>query len=145
MNIRKNASRGDGDASEKLVEFLIVADSQLNVTWDYPCTLVIPCCIASKLKNLSCKVFEHGCKVDRCSCADALGVSTLAKIAGNAADGELKSCLGALCSARASMLAATAFTFTTSAMRRTQDLILIGRTGKLDFEGRGAMHVSCSI
>ena len=43
------------------------------------------------------------------------------------------------------MLAATAFTFTTSAMRRTQDLILIGRTGKLDFEVVGAMHVSCSI
>jgi hypothetical protein len=49
---------------EKLVQFLIVADGQLEMTRDDTGLLVVTGGITSQLENFGSKVFEDGSKVD---------------------------------------------------------------------------------
>ncbi len=60
LDVGENTTLGDGHTSEKFVQLLIVADSQLKVTGDDTGLLVVTGGVASQLENLSSEVFEDG-------------------------------------------------------------------------------------
>ena len=77
MDVRKNTSLGDGDASEKFVKLFVVSDSKLDVSWDDSGLLVITSGVTGKLKDFSSKVFKDSSKVDRGSGSDTGSVFSL--------------------------------------------------------------------
>ena len=53
MNIGKYTALGDGDVTEKLIQLLVVADGELEMTGNDTGFLVITCGISSQFENLS--------------------------------------------------------------------------------------------
>lgn len=94
MDVGQNTTLGDGDVSEQLVQLLIVADGELQVTGDDTGLLVVASSVASQLKNLSREVLEDGSQVDWSTSTDTLGVVALAKQTVNTTDGERQTSLG---------------------------------------------------
>ena len=68
MNVGENTTLGDGDVTEKLVQLLIVADGELEMTGDDTGLLVVTSGVTGQLEDFSCKVLEDCGKVDRCTC-----------------------------------------------------------------------------
>ena len=94
MDVWQNAAGCDGDASEQLVELLVVADGKLDVTWDDALLLVVAGGVACELEDLGSKVLEDGGEVHWGTSADASGVAAGAEVAVDATDRELKAGLG---------------------------------------------------
>ena len=94
VDVWQNAAGCDGDASEQLVELLVVADGKLDVTWDDALLLVVAGGVACKLEDLGSKVLEDGGEVHWGTSADASGVAAGAEVAVDATDRELKAGLG---------------------------------------------------
>ena len=111
MDVGENTTRSDRDASEELVELFVVADGELDVPGDDAAPLVVAGGVAGKLEDLSGEVLHDGGEVHGGTSTNALGVSSLAQVAGDTSDGELKSRLGALGGALASLLSASSFSF----------------------------------
>jgi hypothetical protein len=91
LDVRQNTTLGDGDAGQELVELLVVADGELEMTGDDPRLLVVASRVTGELENLGGEVLHDGRQVDGRSGADALGVVALAQQTVDSADGELKS------------------------------------------------------
>ena len=53
VNVGKDTALGDGDVSEELVQFLIVADGELEMTWDDTGLLVVTSGVTGQLEDLS--------------------------------------------------------------------------------------------
>lgn len=53
MDVGKNTALGDGDVTEKLVQLLVIADGELEMTGDDAGLLVVTCGISSQLEDLS--------------------------------------------------------------------------------------------
>ena len=64
VNVWKDTTLGNGDLSEKLVQFLIVSDGELKVTRDDTGLLVVTSCVTGQLEDFSCQILEDGCEVD---------------------------------------------------------------------------------
>lgn len=64
VNVGENTTLGDGDVAQQLVQLLIVADGQLQVTWNDTGLLVVTGGVASQLEDLSSQVFEDSGEVD---------------------------------------------------------------------------------
>ena len=90
MDVWKNTTLGNGDGAEKLVQFLVVSDSKLDVSWDDSGLLVVTGSVTSKLKDLSSEVLEDGSQVDRGTSTHPLGIVAFAEESVNSANGELK-------------------------------------------------------
>ena len=63
VNVGENTTLGDGDVAEELVQLLIVADGELEVTGDDTGLLVVASGVASQLEDLGGEVFEDGGEV----------------------------------------------------------------------------------
>jgi hypothetical protein len=94
VNVRENTAGGDGNGAQKLGEFLIVADGQLDVARDDAGLLVVSGRVTREFENFSREVLEHRGEVHRRAGADAGGVLTRLQVARDTADRELKSRLG---------------------------------------------------
>ena len=94
VDVREDTAGGNGDATEELVELLIVADGELDVARDDALLLVVAGGVTGELEDLSGEVLEDGGEVDWGTSTDASGVAADTKVAVNAADWELKSSLG---------------------------------------------------
>ena len=81
----------DGDAREELVQLLVVADGQLQVTGDDPRLLVVAGGVSCQLENLGSQILHDGSQVDGRTGSDALSIVALAQMTVNTTDGELKS------------------------------------------------------
>jgi hypothetical protein len=79
---------GDCDVAEKLVQFLIVADGQLEMTRDDTGLLVIASGIAGKFEDFGGEIFKDGGEVDWSTSTDTLGVVALPQETVDTADGE---------------------------------------------------------
>ena len=88
LDVGEDSALGDGDASQKPVELLIVPDGQLKVTRDDPGLLVVPGSVAGELEDLGSEVLHDGAEVDRGSSTNKLGVVSFAKKTVNPTDGE---------------------------------------------------------
>ncbi len=89
-----NTALGDGDITKELVQLLVVADGELNVSGDDSGLLVVTSSIAGQLEDLSSEVLEDGSKVDGRAGTYAGSISALSQEAGNSSDGELETSLG---------------------------------------------------
>jgi hypothetical protein len=94
VDVGQNTTLGDGDVAEKLVQLLIVADGELEVTRDDTGLLVVASGVASKLEDLSCQVLENSGEVDGSASTDTLGVVALAEETVDTTNGERKTGLG---------------------------------------------------
>ena len=61
MDVGEDTSLCDSDTTEEFVELLVIADGELNVTWDDAGLLVVASCVAGKLEDLGSEVLEDGC------------------------------------------------------------------------------------
>ena len=71
MDVRQDTAGSDGDAAEQLVELLVVADGQLNVTRDDAGLLVVAGGAAGELKDFGAEVLEDSSEVDERASSDA--------------------------------------------------------------------------
>ena len=88
MNVWQDTTLRDCNVSQKLVQLLIVADGQLEMTRDDTGLLVVTGGVASKFEDFSGEVFEHGCQVDWGTSTDTLGIVALSQETVDTADGE---------------------------------------------------------
>lgn len=64
VNVWQNTTLCDGDVSQKLVQLLIVADSELKVTRDDTGLLVVTSSVTGQLEDLSRQVLKDSGEVD---------------------------------------------------------------------------------
>jgi len=64
VNVGEDTTLGDGDVSEELVQFLIVADGELEMTGDDTGLLVVTSGVPSQFEDFSSEVLEDGGEVD---------------------------------------------------------------------------------
>lgn len=94
LDVGKDSSLRDGDSGEKFVQFLVIPDSQLEVSWNDSSLLVVTGSIASQFQNLSSQVLEDSSQVDWSTSTDSFGIVTLPHQTVDSTDGELESCTG---------------------------------------------------
>lgn len=90
LDVGQDAALRDRDAGEELVEFLVVADGELEVARDDARLLVVARRVAGQLEHLGRQVLHHRRQVDGRPGTDALGVVALAQQTVDSADGELE-------------------------------------------------------
>ena len=90
LDVGEDTTLGNGDSSQQLVQLLIVADSQLQVTWDDPGLLVVTGSIASQLKNLSAQVLKHCSQVDWGTSSNPVSVVSFPQESVDTSNRELK-------------------------------------------------------
>lgn len=64
MDVWQYTTLCDGDVSQKLVQLLVVADGELQVTGDDTGLLVVTGSVTGQLEDLSCQVFKNSGEVD---------------------------------------------------------------------------------
>ena len=79
---------------EELVEFLVVSDSEENVSGDDSGLLVVLSGVSSQLENLSSQVFEDGGEIDRGTSTNSFGVVGVSEESADSSDGELEASSG---------------------------------------------------
>ena len=91
LDVGQHASLSDRDARQQLVQLLVVADGQLEVTRDDASLLVVASGVTGQLENLGGQVLHDGGQVDGRSGTDSLGVVAFAQQTVDATDRELES------------------------------------------------------
>lgn len=94
VNVGKNTTLCDGNVPKKLVQLLVVSDSELEMTGDDTGLLVVARSVTSQFEDLSRKVLKDGGEVDGSSSTNTLGVVALAKQTVHTTDGESETGLG---------------------------------------------------
>ena len=90
LDVRQNTTLGDGHTREKLVQFLVVTDGQLQMTGDDPCLLVVTGGVSCQLKDLSGEIFHHGSQVHWGTSTDSLSIVAFAEKTVDTTDWELQ-------------------------------------------------------
>jgi hypothetical protein len=93
VNVGENTTLGDGNVSQKLVQFLIVSDGKLEMTGNDTGLLVVASGVSSKLKDFGSEVLEDGGQVDGGTSTNALSIVALAQKTVNTTDGESQASL----------------------------------------------------
>ena len=86
--------RGSRFEMLKLVQLLVVADSELEMTGNDTRLLVVAGGVASQLEDLCSKVFKNGSEVDWSTSTDSLSVVALSEESVNTTNWESKAGLG---------------------------------------------------
>jgi hypothetical protein len=94
MNLGQNTTLSDGNMSEKLVQFLVVSDGQLQVTRNDTGLLVVTGGVSSQFQDFSCEIFEDGGQVDWGASTDTLSVVSFPQQPVNTTDWESETSLG---------------------------------------------------
>lgn len=92
LDVGQHTTLGNGDTRQQLVQLLVVADSQLQVTGDNSGLLVVTGSVTSQLKDFSSQVFEHGGQVDWSASTHTFGIVSFAEKTVDTTDGELQAC-----------------------------------------------------
>jgi hypothetical protein len=90
LDVWQHTTLSDGHTRQQFVQLLVVADGQLQVTWDDASLLVVASGVAGQLENFSGQVLHHCGQVNRSSGTDSLGIVAFAKKTVDATDWELK-------------------------------------------------------
>merc|ERR1719147_597266 len=91
LDVGEDTTLGNSDASQELVQLLIIADGQLQVTGDDPGLLVVTGSVACQLKDLSGQVLHDGSQVHGGTGTNTLSIVALPEETVNPAHRELKS------------------------------------------------------
>jgi len=96
VDVGQHAARRDGDAAEELVELVVVADGQDQVTRRDALLFVVAARVARELEHLGRHVLYDGGQVDRTAGAVALGEAHVPEGAADAGHREGEAGLGRL-------------------------------------------------
>jgi hypothetical protein len=88
VNVWQDTTLCDCDVTQKLVQFLIVSDGELEMAGDDTGLLVVTSGIAGKFEDFSCEVLKDGGEVDWSTSTDTLSVVALPQQTVNTADWE---------------------------------------------------------
>ena len=77
VNVGQDTTLRDGDVTQKLVQLLIIADGELEMTGNDTRLLVVTGSVASQLENFGSQVLENCRKIDRRASTNTLGVVAL--------------------------------------------------------------------
>jgi hypothetical protein len=91
LDVGQDTALCDRHPGEQLVELLVVADGELQVTRDDARLLVVTSGVAGQLEHLGGQVLHDGGQVDGRSGADAFSIVALAEQPMDSTDGELES------------------------------------------------------
>ena len=91
LDVWQHTTGGDGNTRQKFVQFFVVADSELKMSWNNSCFLVVTGSVTSQLQDFSRQVFEDGSQVYWCAGSDSVGIVSLSEKSVNTSNGELKS------------------------------------------------------
>ena len=91
MDVGEDTTLSDGNSGEKLVQLLVVADGELEMSGDDSRLLVVTGGVSCQLEHLSGQVLHDGGQVHGGTGSDTLGIVSLAEMTVDPADGELKS------------------------------------------------------
>ena len=94
VNVGEDTTLGDCDVAEQLVQLLIVADGELEMTGDDTGLLVVTGGVASQLEDLSSEVLKDGGQVDWSTSTDTLSIVALAEETVDTTDWECETSLG---------------------------------------------------
>ena len=94
VDMWNNASGGDSDVGEELVEFFIVPHSEHDVPWADPGLLVVTSGVTGKFENFDSEVFEDGGKENWSAGTDTVAITALTEESVETADWELKAGTG---------------------------------------------------
>ena len=94
VDVGQHTAGSDGHLAEELVQFLVVAHSQLDVAGDDAGLLVVAGGVTSQLEHLSGQVLKHSGQVHGGAGAHALGVLAGLQEATHTSHGELEPSLG---------------------------------------------------
>lgn len=72
MDVGENTTLSDGDTGKELAQFLVIADSQLDVAGHNTGLLVVASGVAREFENLSSQVLEDGGEVHGGTSTNAL-------------------------------------------------------------------------
>lgn len=90
LDVRQDASLGDGHARQQLVELFVVANGQLQVTGDDPGLLVVTGSVTGQLEHLSSQVLHDCSQVDWSACSYTFSIVALAQQTVDTSHGKLK-------------------------------------------------------
>lgn len=94
MDVGEDTTLGDGDVTQELVQLLIVADGELEVTGNDTGLLVVTGGVTSQFENFSSEILEDSSQVDGSTGTDTLGVVALAEQTVDTTNGEGQTGLG---------------------------------------------------
>ena len=94
LNVGQNTTLGNGDTTEEFVQFLVVANGQLEVSGNDSALLVVPSSVTGQLEDLGAQVLQNGCLVDCGATADTLGEVALLQKSVDSTNRELESSSG---------------------------------------------------
>jgi hypothetical protein len=80
--------------SEKLVQFLVISDGELKMTWDDTGLLVVTSGISGQLENFGSEVLKNGSEVDWSTSTNTLSIVALSEQTVNTTDWECETGLG---------------------------------------------------
>lgn len=94
VNVGEDTTLGNGDVAEKLVQLLVVADGELEMTGDDTRLLVVTGGVSGQLEDFGSEVLKHSGEVDGGTGTDTLSVVALAEQTMDTTDGESETGLG---------------------------------------------------
>jgi hypothetical protein len=94
VNVGEDATLSDGNVTKKLVQFLVIANGELEMTGDDTGLLVIAGGVSSQLQDFGGEVLEDSGEVDRSTGTNPLGIIALPQETVNTTDWECKTSLG---------------------------------------------------
>ena len=94
LDVWEYSTLGDGHSWEKFVQFLVISDSELEMSWDDPGLLVVTGSVTSELQDLSCEVFHDCSQVDWGTSSYALSIVAFPQKSVDTSNWELKSSSG---------------------------------------------------
>ena len=94
MDVGEHTTLSDGDLAQKLVQFLIVPDGELEMTGDDTGLLVVASGVTSQLEDFSSQVLEDSGEVDGGTGTDTLSVVALPQETMDTTNGEGETSLG---------------------------------------------------
>ena len=94
MDVWQDTTLSDGNVSEKLVQLLVVSDSELKMTWDDTGLLVVTSSVASQFENFGSKILEDGSEVDWSTSTNTLSIVALSEETVNTTNWESETGLG---------------------------------------------------
>jgi len=64
VNVGENTALGDGDMSQKLIQLLVIANGELEMTGDDAGLLVVASGVTGQFEDFSSQVFQDGSEVN---------------------------------------------------------------------------------
>ncbi len=91
MDVGEDTTLGNGDMSEEFVEFLIVADGELEMTGNDTGLLVVTGSVSSQFEDFSSEVLKDGSEVNGGTGTNTLSIVALSQETVDTSNGELES------------------------------------------------------